>query len=302
MYDTILVPTDGSEAAATALEHALLMAQATDAAVHVLYVVDSEPDDAPVEENGDVQRRDTLYQYGQRTLEAAAERADELVGGGGAQMVRVETELQVGAPYEAILSYVDEKRVDLVVMGTHGRTGLQRYLLGSVAERVVRLADCPVMAVHEDDAEPAAYERILVPTDGSDCAEAAAEHAVAVARAFDAEVHALSVVNLVEEGGLFSAGGVDSAFVRRLDQRGQADADVVVEHAREAGVRAESGVVHGVPHEEIGTYATENDIDLIAIGTHGRSGLRRYLLGSVTERVLRTVPVPILAVRHRPEA
>ncbi|WP_224267785.1 universal stress protein [Haloprofundus salinisoli] len=143
------------------------------------------------------------------------------------------------------------------------------------------------------------YDTILVPTDGSACATAAAEHAVAIARTFDAELHALSAVNLVEAGGLFSAGGVESGFVERLDNRAREDAEAVVERARDSGIDGKAAVVHGVPHEQIGEYVIENDIDIVVMGTHGRSGVRRYLLGSVTERVLRTVPAPVLAVHQR---
>ncbi|WP_224448390.1 universal stress protein [Haloprofundus salilacus] len=307
MYDTILVPTDGSEAAMRALDHALLLARATDASVHALYVANSEPDETsiPPDENETRQYRDVLRRHGEGVLDSVGERVESIPVETESSVeiespaTNLETALRTGVPHEAILSYADEQRVDLVVMGTHGRSGLRRYLLGSVAERVVRLADCPVMTVHEDDDAPSSYQRVLVPTDGSDCAEAAAEHAVAVARAFDAEIHALSVVNLAEEGGLFSAGGIDSAFVERLDESARADADAVVERAREASVRGESTVVHGVPHEEIGEYATANDVDLVVMGTHGRSGFRRYLLGSVTERVLRTGSTPVLAVRQQ---
>ncbi|WP_117594232.1 universal stress protein [Haloprofundus halophilus] len=293
MYDTILVPTDGSEAAARAVDHALLLAEATDASVHVLYVVNAEPDEVAVstDERDAENVQDSLRRFGERTLDDADERA-------ASTAVPVETSIRTGVPHEEILADADERDVDAVVMGTHGRSGLQRYLLGSVAERVVRLADCPVMTVHgDDDASP--YERILVPTDGSDCAAVATEHAVAIARAFDAELHALSAVNLVEAGGLFNAGGVDSGFVERLEEQAQTGADAVVERARDADVDGEATVVHGVPHEEIGEYVSSNNVDLVVMGTHGRSGVRRYLLGSVTERVLRTVSAPVLAVRQR---
>ncbi|KTG09589.1 hypothetical protein AUR64_13025 [Haloprofundus marisrubri] len=292
MYDTILVPTDGSEAATQALDHALLLAAAMDASVHALHVVNAEPDEtAGATDNRDAEEVvDTLRRFGERTLDAVSDRSES-------ETTSVETALRTGVPHDEILAYADEQGVDLVVMGTQGRSGLQRYLLGSVAERVVRLANCPVMAVHEDD-DATPYERVLVPTDGSDYAEVATDHAVAVARAFDAELHALSAVNLAEAGGLFNAGGVDSEFVSRLDRRAQADTDAVVERADDAGVRSESTVVHGVPHETVAEYVTDNDIDLVVMGTHGRSGFRRYLLGSITERVLRTAPAPVLAVRR----
>jgi nucleotide-binding universal stress UspA family protein len=296
MYDTILVAVDGSETASTALDHALQLATAFDATVHAIHVVDPRVAIVQDESGSEYDQRYQQYlgRHGRELLETVTERADS-------RNQRVETALETGIPHETVVSYADEHDIDLIVMGTHGRSGLDRMLLGSVTERVVRLSDVPVLAVHgtETDAvQP--YERILVPTDGSEHAEAATAHAIDFARAFDAEIHVLSVLNLAEEGGLFSAGGVDREFIDRLDESTREAAERVAERAREEDISAEVTVEHGLPHKEISTYVAENDIDFVAMGTHGRAGLRRYLLGSVTERVLRSVDVPVLTV-SKPE-
>ena len=135
MYDQILVPTDGSEGSHAAVEHAIDLATTYDATLHTLYVVDTSVGiDASVPGTLDA-------------LEEAGENAIDEVVKQAADVGTIEGVVAQGAPHRAILDYVDEHDVDLVVMGTHGRTGLDRYLLGSVTEKVVRLSDAPVLTV-----------------------------------------------------------------------------------------------------------------------------------------------------------
>ena len=137
MYDRILLPTDGSDASDRAVEQAIGLARETGATLHVLFVVEDIPY-APELMDDEVEGR--LREMGEEALEQIRARADEAG-------VEIETALREGAPHTAILEYADEAAVDLVVMGTHGRSGLDRYLLGSVTERVVRTADVPVLTV-----------------------------------------------------------------------------------------------------------------------------------------------------------
>jgi len=137
MYDTILVPTDGSDGANAALAEAVGLASAFDATVHSLYIVDTT---TPQSDAGYVDLVESFERIGEETTEAAVERAASAgVEGVGA--------VRTGRPHRAILEYADEVGADLLVMGTHGRTGLERYLLGSVTEKVVRTADVPVLTV-----------------------------------------------------------------------------------------------------------------------------------------------------------
>ena len=138
------------------------------------------------------------------------------------------------------------------------------------------------------------YDRILVPTDGSETAAKAVEHAVDLAEQYDATLHVLSVVDPTR----FSTVGVDPSSVLVAVEKGAREAVEAVEAAaEEAGVPTETTVVRGSPAQTITEYATDNDVDLVVMGTHGRTGLDRYLLGSVTERVVRTSSVPVLTVR-----
>ncbi len=140
MYERILVPTDGSEGARAAFEHALELAAAADAAVHVVHAVD--PTLVPVEVGADGVF-DALREAGEGLIA-------ELQEHGEAAGASVETGVLTGPAYQAIHEYAEEQGIDLIVMGTHGRTGLNRWLLGSVTERVVRTAPAPVLTVRAE--------------------------------------------------------------------------------------------------------------------------------------------------------
>ena len=144
MYDEILVPTDGSGASKRAIEHAVDVARTYDARLHALYVVDTSA--YSTLDAGAEMLLDALEDEG----EAAVKRVEEMAGDAG---VSVSTEVTSGTAHKAILDYAEDHGVDLIVMGTHGRTGLDRYLLGSVTERVVRSADVPVLTVRMESEE-----------------------------------------------------------------------------------------------------------------------------------------------------
>jgi nucleotide-binding universal stress UspA family protein len=145
------------------------------------------------------------------------------------------------------------------------------------------------------------YDDILVPTDGSDASTAALDHALSLASQYDARLHALYVVDrqsygLVEEG----KSRVLDNLRENLRGEGTAAVAAVEEAAETAGVETRTSVVEGDIHRQIIDYATDEDVDLIVMGTHGRRGLDRLLIGSVTERVVRSSPVPVLTVRQKP--
>ncbi len=138
MYSEILFPTDGGPASQAALDHALDHAERYDARLHTLYVVDTTAY-ASLDAGAETVIS-ALRQEGETALQAVAERADDAE-------VSVVSEIISGSPHKQLLEYADTNNIDLIVMGTHGRTGLDRYLLGSVTERVVRSADMPVLTV-----------------------------------------------------------------------------------------------------------------------------------------------------------
>jgi nucleotide-binding universal stress UspA family protein len=141
MYDRILLPTDGSDATAPAIEQAIGLAREMGAELHLLFVVEDIPY-AP--EMMDARVEDQLREIGEKALESIRERADE-------EGVDVVAAIREGAPHSSILGYAADEDIDAIVMGTHGRSGLDRYLLGSVTERVVRTADVPVLTVRKSE-------------------------------------------------------------------------------------------------------------------------------------------------------
>ena len=287
MFETILLPTDGSDGATVAFDHVLNIAAAHDATVHLLNVADTTRDSV-IQVQGDV--IDALEQEGKQIVRDTADRAHQ-------RGITTVTEVLQGEPYSTILDYAELRDVDVIAMPTHGRQGLARLLLGSTTERVVRRADVPVLTVRPDSDVTATYpyESVLVPTDGSDCANEALETSVDVASEEAADLHLLSVVDVTSLG-------VDVRIqmqVQFLEENATEIVEDATEFATDASVESVSGsVALGTSvHGKILSYIHEHDVDLVVLGTHGRTGFDRYMLGSVTEKLVRTSPIPVLTVR-----
>ena len=282
MFDRILFPTDGGDGADAAFDHVLDVAADHEATVHLLNVADTTHDSVTRVGRTVI---DVLESEGERVVESAAERAAER------GVDTVTAVLQGGVP-ETITAYASENAIDVIAIPTRGRTGLDRLLLGSTTERVVRRSSVPVLSVQPDGVPLRyPYEDILVPTDGSACAGEALDRAVTLAARNGATVHALSVVDL---GGL----GIEAySGIETLVETAE-------ETVAEAAAVAEAAGVEAVEHVEAGSsparviraYLADHDVDLVAMGTRGRTGVERYLLGSVAERTVRTAPVPVLTV------
>jgi nucleotide-binding universal stress UspA family protein len=140
----------------------------------------------------------------------------------------------------------------------------------------------------------AVYDDILLPTDGSDAADAAVEHAIDLAARYDATLHVLYVADTTE----YSTVTFEDDVVDPLEREGEGVVDAVVEQADDRNVRAKGVVMQGGVFETIQDYVADEGVDAVVMGTHGRRGLGRALLGSVTERVVRTSDVPVLTVRQ----
>jgi nucleotide-binding universal stress UspA family protein len=284
MFDRILFPTDGSDGANAVLDHVLDLADAHDATLHILSVADTTHDSV-TRVRGEIV--DVLEREGEEIVEEAAARAE-------ARGVSVLTDVIQGGVPATITAYAEEYDIDLVAMPTRGRTGVKRLLLGSTAERVVRSSTAPVLTVRPDDAVRYPYRSVLVPTDGSEAATAALDRAIALATEADATLHLLSVVEATPPGL-----DVQSEMYRdQLRSRAEEIVEDAAATAESAGVESISRAVEldTSVDRAIGSYVDDNGVDLVVMGTHGRTGLERYLLGSVAERTVRTAPVPVLSV------
>jgi len=287
MYDDILFPTDGSDPAESVLEYALEIASEHEATIHILNVADTGRDSV-TSIRGEV--LDVLEGEGRRIVADAAERAER-------RGVAVVSEVLQGDPHATIVDYSRRSGIDCIVVPTHGRRGIHRFLLGSVTERVINTAPMPVIAVNPDRDRSLAYppRHVLVPTDGSRGAELAVTEGIDVARATGAALHLLHVVETGNLGSDARASLEDGEFTERAT-RIVTDA---TERAEKAGLDAVTSVLDsGDPSRVIRNYVDDAGIDLAIMGTHGQTDFSRYAMGGVSAKLVRTSPVPVMWVRE----
>lgn len=287
MYDSILLPTDGQPGTERATGHALGLARTFDASVHALSVVDADATPGMLPDDEKESLHDRLEEQGEAATVDVQNRAGDDVG--------VVRHVRDGRPYRAILEYADEHGVDLVVMGTRARDGSRAHL-GSTTQRVLTRADVPVVAVPlggpGSETDSGRYDRVVIPTDGSDPAERAAEHALAIAERYDADVRVVYVVDT----DTYGYGDAPRSIVGLLEEGGRNAVEGIAGEARERGLAASTVVLRGIPEEKLLEYVDGAGADLVAMGTRGHRRDDR-LLGSATARVVRRSSVPVLTVR-----
>ncbi len=293
---SILVPMDFSPNAHEALDQALVMAVRFGARLDVIHVRAIHEDcytasESPVPKLSDLRRR---------AGRLAAENP-------GVDPDSVEIRRDVlHAPFVApgILDHIRETRPDLVVMGTHGRSGLSRVLLGSVASRVVRMSPVNVLTVGRGKAFTVGEspEEIVAPVDFSEASREAFVHAVELARAVGAKVILLHVINDVPHPAfhLTGRGSVMDIFPGLRNRVLKTMKSWVKEIGAEDVVK-ETLVADGRVHTKIAEVTREHGGSLIIMAGHGLSGYERLFLGSVTERVIRMAPCPVLTVKTEEE-
>ena len=287
---TILVPHDFSPHADAALRRASGFAQATRARIHLLHACA-----LPV---GSLMPYEMAVPTGVwDAIRAGAERRLEEVRRSLPRLgIEAGAEVSSRLPVDAILESARESRAELIVMGTHGRTGLEHAVLGSVAERTLRLAPCPVVSVKEGDAG-ALPRRVLVATDFSSTGEHAREVGFAVARHFGAEVHLVHALDVLPPLVSAYALAPPAALVVEARENANKRLDAALEAMRARGVRATGHLTDAPAAPAIARIAGAVEADLVVVGTHGYTGLRHALLGSVAERTLRLVRCAVLTVK-----
>jgi nucleotide-binding universal stress UspA family protein len=296
----ILVPVDFSPRAMRALGLAESLARETGAGLLVVHIAE------PITYPTDLGYAPVIPGEVEAGLQASArERLAELVTGLRARGVAAEGEVRTGRPFSEITETARAAGADLIMLTTHGFTGLKHVLLGSTAERVVRHAPCPVWVLRDPSPEAAAgppapnlltLRRVLVPVDFSTCSAQALVYASSLARRFQAT---LELVYVAETPILDpTMAEVDTrAFEETARQSAQAQLDKLLTRQREAGLPATGQILSGAAWHEIVEQARRDAVDLIVTGTHGYTGLRHVLLGSTAERVVRHAPCPVLVVR-----
>ncbi|RXK49288.1 universal stress protein [Halorientalis pallida] len=288
MYDRILLPTDGSEEATAVSDVAFDIAATHDGSVHVINVADTTRDSVT---NVRGQIVDALVEEGERIVDAVEERARD-------RGVTVRTAVLQGAPSPTIVDYASASDIDLVVMPTRGRRGLERVLLGSVTERVISSAPVPVLVCNPGSEFAFAYppERVLVPIDGSDAADRALSAGIDAATATGATLHLLTVAETASLGPDVRS----ASTTERLSEAAEETLEDARSRVEAAGIDSlVTAVQQGQPYREIRSYIDDEDIDQVVLGTGEESDFGRFLWGGVTSKLVRSSPIPVLMAPTR---
>lgn len=213
----------------------------------------------------------------------------------------VNTAIVEGDAAEAIINSANLCDADLIAMTTHGRSGIARWTLGSIADRVIHNTSLPVLLIHSQaKARNLDVQRILVPLDGSAFAEMALPYARSLAKEHHAKMHLLQAVSPSDVEYAITRLPTQSETERAM-QRRFALADTYLEHIaadlRHSGIQVETEVLFGDPARNIEESADKHAVDLVVISTHGRTGLGRWVHGSVANHVICNTRVPLLVVR-----
>ena len=318
MFAHILVPLDGSAFAEEALPVAARIARASRGSMHLLMVVRS-PIDLGEENDFDPLLSEQEIETG---TTVASEYLRAVVASPVLDRIQVTTEIAPGLSPQYILAAARSGEFDLTVLCSHGRAGFKRWVLGSVAHTLAHESTVPTLVLHEHETAPllahteaARPLRALVPLDGSPLAEAALEPAAHLVASLAArgELHLIHVVKPVQnpaEEGVESplnaeVGAPARAYLTQVTERWQTMAkelgiSISWSIAFEADITSALLNQAGPEAQGQGT-AGSRGCDLIAISTHGRHGLERWVMGSVTDRLLNTTKLPILIVRPSPK-
>jgi len=286
MFDHVLIPLDGSALAEQVLPYGQQVAEACGASIELIGAV--ERGDLPEEAVGEVEHEQRAY------LKRIAE---SLPAKFSPTWV-----CRRGRPAEVIVDHAGENPTTLIAMATHGYSGIQRWALGSVAHKVVQAAAAPVLLLPTRATSPSGgpveFERIIVPLDGSSLAEQILDHAVELYRCLDMELILVRAYNPSFPGSTIRMKEV-SAIVREAAENYLKD---MQQRLQAKGLKKVSyKALHGVPAEQITDFALETPNSLTAMCTHGRHGIGRWLLGSVTESVIHSSEEPVLVIRARSE-
>ncbi len=294
----IVVATDFSQTAAQVIERALDLARRHESEIALVHVVQPDLPTLAAPEMM-VVPPDYENRLREASNEALEREADRIRAAG----IPVTIHLEHGIPAQRITERADSLAADLILIGARGHTRFEHLLLGSVVESVVRTARQPVLTIHPGDRRPVEpVGTLLFPTDLSADAENALWAAIRLlARRPESRILLVHTFHLAPSVVPFTGFGdaVPPYFVENAQELAEAAARPVVERLRRGGFEVEAVVERGDPSEVVLALAAKRTVDVIAIGTHARSPLRRFLLGSTTLRIVEYASCPVLTV-HAP--
>jgi nucleotide-binding universal stress UspA family protein len=293
MYRRMLVPLDGSELSEVVFPYARELAGGLGLDVILLHV------HSPVE-RGTKHVYRAYIKYQTELLKRRLAKVVKRIGvSSEGKALSVQGAVVEGYPAEEILRYAGEKEIDFILMATHGYSGVKRWALGSVAEKVLHISKVPIWLVRASVPEQTATDTwssrtILVPLDGSELAEGVLPHAEAIAKQRDAELIEIVLLRVIESPI------VSDHYFRNVPVTKEEVSqylDKIERRLKHNGLKVRSQILEGDPAEQIISYASKNPSNLIVMSTHARSGIGRWFYGSVTDTVLHRASSPVFLVR-----
>jgi nucleotide-binding universal stress UspA family protein len=293
MYNKMLVLLDGSNLAEAVFTYAQELAGRMNLCLELLQVVDPR----------DADQLSMRQVYMDHMAEILQKKADQVRSQSGENLKceTVQGHVVVGYPAEEILKYIDKNKIDLLMLSTHGKSGIKSWNIGSVAHQVIHAANIPVWIVPSELSEAVIYDKVpkrtmVIPLDGSKRPETVIPYALSIAKQRGAESEiALIYVDLVSN--------IPTNFTQIQQDKERKEAiqkylDDVAKRIREAGISARSEILVGEPANAIIDYMKDNPPQLIVMATRSRTGLSKMVFGSVTENVLQLIKkTPLLLVK-----
>ena len=280
----ILIPLDGSKTAETVLPYIRYLASQFDSKIEVLGV--------------------GIGNKNRRVNRLLNEYIDNTVSNLNAEKIETEAVVIYGSAADKILNYSKQNDIDLIIMATHGRSGVKRWWMGSVAEKIISQSITPILLIPSKKKKVTqtkkitSIDRILIPLDGSNIGQAALDHIELIARETGAAINLIQVISTSGsmEASLLGNANWDS-FFKAMRKAASDYLESLVGELKGHGISAKYDILIGNPAAEIIEYAKKNKADLIAMSTHGRTGLARWVLGSTADKVLHGAGMPMWLVR-----
>lgn len=302
MYKRMVIPLDGSEVAESVLPYVKELAVRFGIYPIFLYVCDSHETSSLAVYQGYIEHMaENISNYIQENTGTPTRD----------KVLKAEGKAVVGHPAEEILRCADEKEADLILMATHGRSGIKRWALGSIADKVLRSSTIPVWLIRATapagkTVDKESLKTILVPLDGSELAESVLPHVEMLAKQGDAEAVNVVLIQVCEPLTILPVSTLEvpvnwgSVMEEHMGYARKAAGQYlagVTARLTAAGLKVSSEVIEGHPASEIINYANKTPSSIIAMATHGRSGIGRWTYGSVAEKILSGASHPIFLVR-----
>ncbi len=292
MFQKVLVPLDGTELAEGILPYVSFLARGLNIPLVLVSVVDLDAMGVPR----------TAYDVSRKVQAGLLKRLKDLAGRLAQEGVKADTMATSGHAAEEIVRAAHDTGCDLIAMSTHGRSTLGRGILGSVADKVVHSADVPVLVMTPQKAREywqrgVSISRILAPLDGSTLAESALPYIAHLAEKLKLEV---ILIRVVEPSSLYEAYYRESYptvdLLEEMEKEATSYLNAVADTLKSSGARVQQRVLRGPAARRIIEIAAETPEDIVVLATHGRSGLTRFVLGSVAEALVRGSGDPVLII------